>query len=105
MDIQKVDIKPGTLLLSEPFLNDSSFTRSVVLVTEHSDKGSLGFIINKPTGHNIGEVLEKFPQGDAPLFLEVPLKPIRFFICIPSKGLPTQGKLPTDYILEVNLMN
>lgn len=74
MDIQNIDIVPGTLLLSEPFLTDSSFSRSVVLVTEHSEQGSLGFIINKPTGHTIGEVLEKFPAGDAQLFFGGPVE-------------------------------
>ena len=38
----------GSLLVSEPFLADSFFKRSVVLLSEHDKKGTLGFILNKP---------------------------------------------------------
>lgn len=93
MHSQKFDIVPGTLLLSEPFLNDSSFTRSVVLVTEHSDKGSLGFIINKPTGNSMGEVLEKFPQGDAPLFFGGPVETDSLFYLHTCKGLTNSRRV------------
>ena len=47
-----LDLKPikGRLLIAEPsILNDRSFNRSVVLLTEHnSESGSIGFIMNKP---------------------------------------------------------
>ncbi|MFN5325205.1 MAG: YqgE/AlgH family protein [Bacteroidota bacterium] len=74
MDSNSQSVLPGTLLLSEPFLTDTSFVRSVVLVTEHNDLGSLGFIINKPTGHTLGEVIENFPLSDAPLHFGGPVE-------------------------------
>lgn len=74
MDTKINPIVPGTLLLSEPFMTEASFTRSVVLITEHSDQGSLGFILNKPTGHTIGQVLEGFPSGDSQLFFGGPVE-------------------------------
>ncbi len=74
MDTKTKPIVPGTLLLSEPFMTEASFTRSVVLITEHSDQGSLGFILNKPTGHTIGQVLENFPCGDAQLYFGGPVE-------------------------------
>jgi putative transcriptional regulator len=40
----------GKLLVSEPsILNDQSFNRSVIYLSEHSKEGCIGFIINKPT--------------------------------------------------------
>ncbi len=40
----------GKLLISEPsILNDTSFNRSVIYLTEHNEEGCVGFIINKPT--------------------------------------------------------
>ena len=53
-------VKPakGDLLISEPFLPDPNFERSVILICEHNDEGSLGFVLNKPTGHELSEVLE-----------------------------------------------
>ena len=39
-------IKPekGRLLISEPNMLDSNFKRSILLLTEHNDKESIGFI-------------------------------------------------------------
>ncbi|MFN4199450.1 MAG: YqgE/AlgH family protein, partial [Flavobacterium sp.] len=42
-------LQKGCLLIAEPsILGDVSFNRSVVLLAEHNDEGSVGFIINKP---------------------------------------------------------
>jgi putative transcriptional regulator len=45
------DIKPGTgkLLIAEPFLTDPNFSRSVILIAEHSEDGDIGFILNQTT--------------------------------------------------------
>ena len=40
--------KKGCLLVAEPtILNDMSFNRSVILLTEHSQDGSVGFILSR----------------------------------------------------------
>jgi putative transcriptional regulator len=41
------DLAPG-LLIAMPQLVDPNFTRSVVLMIEHTDEGSLGLVINQP---------------------------------------------------------
>lgn len=48
-NLQTNDIKPkkGRILISEPFSDDSMFKRSVVLITEYSEKGATGFVLNK----------------------------------------------------------
>ncbi|MCV6629647.1 MAG: YqgE/AlgH family protein [Flavobacteriaceae bacterium] len=49
----------GHLLIAEPtILNDVSFNRSVVLLVEHNQDGSVGFIMNKPLSFNISELIE-----------------------------------------------
>jgi putative transcriptional regulator len=55
-----VDLKPqkGKLLIAEPTLTgDVSFNRSVVLLAEHSEEGSVGFILNKPLDYNINDLV------------------------------------------------
>lgn len=48
--MQNVLPNKGKLLIAEPsILNDKSFNRSVVYLTEHSNEGSIGFILNKPS--------------------------------------------------------
>ena len=71
-DILKIrtnNLKPskGRILISEPFLVDYYFKRSVVLLAEHNDDGSFGLIINKPVDLHLSDVLADFPVFDAPL--------------------------------------
>jgi putative transcriptional regulator len=50
----------GRILISEPFLADTFFNRSVVYLVDHSDDGSVGFIINKALDIRIENTLEGF---------------------------------------------
>ena len=48
----------GMLLVAEPsILNDNSFNRAIVLLTEHTDNNSVGFILNKPLEYCIKDLL------------------------------------------------
>ena len=39
----------GQLLIAEPsIIGDLSFNRAVILLADHNDLGSVGFILNKP---------------------------------------------------------
>lgn len=60
--------KKGYFLLSEPFLSDPTFKRSVILLTEHNKEGSVGFILNKDTGLNINELIDDFPEFNCKVF-------------------------------------
>ncbi len=64
----------GSLLISEPFLLDSYFKRAVVLLSEHDDKGTLGFILNKPTDVRLNDAVDDFPEFDAPLYFGGPVE-------------------------------
>lgn len=51
-------IHKGTLLIAEPAtLNDDSFNRAIILITEHNDNGSVGFVLNKPTQYLIKDLV------------------------------------------------
>lgn len=48
----------GRLLIAEPsILHDSSFNRSVILLTEHTKDNSIGFILNKPLSYTIKDLI------------------------------------------------
>jgi putative transcriptional regulator len=47
------------LLIAMPSLADGHFTQSVTLVCEHSEKGALGIVLNKPLELTLGEVLDQ----------------------------------------------
>ncbi|MCL7754428.1 YqgE/AlgH family protein [Polaribacter sp. Z022] len=48
----------GKLLIAEPaILNDSSFNRAIILLTEHTPNNSVGFILNRPLEYTINDLL------------------------------------------------
>ena len=50
--------KKGRLLIAEPsILNDNSFNRSIILLTEHTKKNSIGFILNKPLSFTVNDLV------------------------------------------------
>lgn len=51
------DLQAPILLLAMPQVQDPFFHRSVVLLVAHEDEGSFGFIVNRPTGIRVAEVL------------------------------------------------
>jgi putative transcriptional regulator len=65
--------RQGRVLISEPFLNDTYFKRSVVLLTEHSEEGSVGFVLNKPVDLSVNDVLNDFPRVDAEMSIGGPV--------------------------------
>jgi putative transcriptional regulator len=64
----------GRALVAEPFLQDSYFKRSVVLLTEHNEEGSLGFVLNNPIDFHIEEILKDFPPIDSLISIGGPVR-------------------------------
>ena len=59
-------LKKGTLLIAEPTgLSDLNFNRSVILLVEHNESGSVGFILNKKLNYSTKDLIPdlkyKFP--------------------------------------------
>jgi putative transcriptional regulator len=79
--IQPNNLKParGRILLSEPFMGDYYFGRSVVLLAEHNDEGSFGLILNKPVKKLINQVTPDFPELEMPLYIGGPVESNRLF--------------------------
>mgnify|MGYP001161775332 CR=1 FL=1 len=64
----------GKVLISEPFLRDANFTRSVVLLIDHGTKGSVGIIMNKPSKLIVNDIVKEFKYLDnIPLFKAGPV--------------------------------
>lgn len=69
----------GKILISEPFLKDFYFKRSIVLLAEHNEDGTFGLVLNKPTSIKISEIIndESFhvsEEFDCNVFLGGPVK-------------------------------
>lgn len=79
-------IKEGVLLISDPFLQDPNFMRTVVLVCEHNREGSVGFVLNRQYHAAVGMVLDTLSFCDYPLFYGGPVQPetLHFIHCRPD---------------------
>jgi putative transcriptional regulator len=70
----KVKIKAGKVLLSEPFMLDPNFKRAAVILCEHSDDGSIGFILNKRLDMQVDQLIADFPEFSVPVFFGGPVQ-------------------------------
>lgn len=78
----------GKLLVSHPsLLGDQSFGRSVVLMTEHNEEGSLGFIINQHTHYTLRDLVPEL-EVDAPVFQGGPVDVDRLFYVHTEATIP-----------------
>ena len=82
----------GRILISEPFLYDYYFHRSVILLAEHNKEGSFGVIINKPLALGFGEVVKDFPDFNATVYLGVPVSADSLFF-IHTLGVEIDGSM------------
>jgi putative transcriptional regulator len=76
MPLQSFDFKlpantlkpaPGRLLVAQPFLFEPVFARTVILICEHTETGTLGYILNHPLP---ASTVDLFPQ------IQHPVRPI-----------------------------
>lgn len=74
-------------LIAMPGLEDASFAKSVVYLCEHSERGALGLVINKPSDLSMRSLFEKVELPlhradliDAPVFMGGPVHTERGFV-------------------------
>lgn len=66
--------KRGNILISEPLMNDLHFGRSVILLVDHEEsEGSFGVIINKTLNVGVSQIVDEFPDFEAPAYLGGPV--------------------------------
>jgi putative transcriptional regulator len=68
----------GRLLVAAPPLADPNFDRTVILMLEHGDEGSLGLVLNRPTSTELDDVLpdwDDFASDPAVVFIGGPVSP------------------------------
>jgi len=91
------NLKAGNLLISEPFLQDENFMRSVVLLCEHNEEGSFGLILNKPSILKLGELVKELEFLDKDVFVGGPVEQNTLhFIYFGEKMLEGSIDLGTD---------
>lgn len=64
--LTSTELRPGQLLIAEPLMNDMNFTRSVILLCEHGEEGSVGFVLNNPTDIQLNKLVQGM-RADGPI--------------------------------------
>ncbi len=73
MNVNASSVANGRLLIAEPFLGDTNFERSVVLICEHNAQGTFGLVLNQTTDLHLSDVIEDITP-DLLLFLGGPVQ-------------------------------
>lgn len=61
-------------MISEPFLQDENFVRSVILLCDANEKGSFGLILNKLSMFKLGDLLEGMPYLESEVYVGGPVE-------------------------------
>ncbi|TBR19564.1 MAG: YqgE/AlgH family protein [Chitinophagaceae bacterium] len=64
----------GVLLISEPFLKDPNFMRTVVFLCEHNDEGSIGFVLNRKYEVEVGKLMPELEDDSIPIYYGGPVQ-------------------------------
>lgn len=64
----------GKVLLAEPFLDDPYFKRTVILLCEHNEEGSFGFVLNNYIDVDLDQIIEALPDFETKISIGGPVK-------------------------------
>lgn len=57
----KENPRKGSVLIAEPFIDDDTFSRSVLFLCDHNKDGSFGFVLNKFIPETVRDLIPEFP--------------------------------------------
>ena len=90
-------------LIAMPQMNDEAFARSVVYLCEHSPRGALGLVINKPSDINLKHLFDKVDLplrrddlAGTPVFQGGPVQTERGFVL--HEPVFTQAEKPEESV-------
>ena len=70
----------GKVLISEPFLDDPYFKRVVIVLCEHNDEGTFGFVLNNYIDNiELTEMIIDFPEFDTKVSIGGPVSTSNIF--------------------------
>ncbi|MDR2475607.1 MAG: YqgE/AlgH family protein [Bacteroidales bacterium] len=100
--IQHNDVVPqkGYVLIAEPFLDEIYFQRSVIFLTNHDKRGSMGFVLNKRADIFLQKIFPEV-ERDVSIFLGGPVgRDKLFFLHTLGDMLPDALHVQDDIYLN-----
>jgi len=85
--LSTISVAAGRLLISEPFMLDPNFKRSVILVTEYLESGVVGFVLNHQSEFMLGDILPDTAYSELPVYVGGPVgeNTLHFIHRVPEK--------------------
>lgn len=90
------ELKAGLYIKSTATLNDSIFENTTILIVEHNETGSVGFVTNKPLNKSLHELIEFNNSKPFPLMDGGPVDRDHLFVLHKRPDLIEGGELKTD---------
>ena len=80
----------GKILISDPFLDEDYFRRSVILICDHNEDGTFGFVLNNYLELVMHEVDDNFPKVETKISVGGPVDTESIFF-IHAMGAEIEG--------------
>jgi len=66
--LNSLNLEKGRVIISDPFLNDDYFSKSVIFLCETNEKGAFGLVLNNYIDENLSDLMFKFKNIDCKEF-------------------------------------
>jgi putative transcriptional regulator len=96
-------LRPGLFLYAAPGQSDPRFAETIVLLIQHGPGGSMGLVVNRPTGMPLREALEDVAEArrtTVPLYWGGPVQPEAILALVRTKepGPDVETVLPDVHL-------
>lgn len=107
LDLGKWQINPGDVIIAAPDCPDPRFRKTVIMITEHTDRGTMGICLNRVTERRVRDIVE--PTGlvlgwDDSVYWGGPVQPNTVWI-LHDSDWSTEQTLPvnTEWAMTSNI--
>lgn len=69
-----IEPERGDLLISEPYLPDPNFERTVIFLCEHDENGTFGFVLNKKAQVKLNDIVDEVGDFKAEVLIGGPVQ-------------------------------
>lgn len=86
----------GSLLVASGSLTDPNFRKTVVVITEHSDQGAVGLVLNRPAPVTVAEatpLLSSLVEPGTPIYVGGPVQPEAAIVLADFESLDVDGRI------------
>jgi putative transcriptional regulator len=90
-----VRLANGVLLVADKQLEDPNFRKTVIVIADHTDEGTLGLILNRRTQTPLSDALEKWKEAGRvrdPIYVGGPVGRTGMLALVRAKSTPDGGK-------------